>query len=63
MTADAYVVGYLQVYLLGNFDEANRLGRLEAFGIALCSLFHGAASFILGWFEGNGRCQSFWRYL
>ncbi len=59
MMADAYVVGYLQVYLLGNFDEANRLGRLEAFGIALCSLLHGAASFILGWFEGKWQVSVF----
>lgn len=53
ITADAYAVGYLQVYLFRNFDEAHRIGGQEAFGMAVCCLLHGAVSFGLGWFEGK----------
>ena len=30
-----YIVGYLQVYLLWNFDESDHLGKKEMFGIAV----------------------------
>ena len=48
-----YVVGYLQVFLLWNFDEADRLGKRELFGIALCTAIYTAVSYICGWFDKN----------
>ena len=30
-----YIVGYLQVYLLWNYDESDHLGKKEMFGIAV----------------------------
>ena len=50
---DAYVVGYIQVYLFRNFDEAPGIGRREAAGLLVCSLIHGSAAHLLGWFDGR----------
>lgn len=51
MILTAYVVGYMQVYLFRNFDEAERLGKREFFSIVLCSCLYAGASWGLGWFE------------
>ena len=53
MIVDAYVVGYIQVYLFRNFDEAPGIGRREAAGLLVCSLIHGLAAHLLGWFDGK----------
>ena len=53
MIVDAYVVGYIQVYLFRNFDEAPGIGRREAAGLLVCSLIHGSAAHLLGWFDGR----------
>lgn len=49
----AYAVGYLQVYVLWNFDEAEELGGKEWFGTILCTLIYGAASYFFNWFDRN----------
>lgn len=47
----AYLMGYLQVYLMGNFDEAERLGRKECCCLVICTVLYTAASLLFGWFE------------
>jgi len=49
----AYVIGYVQVYLLWNFDEADSLGKKEWFGMTLCTVFYTVASVFFGWFDKN----------
>lgn len=46
-----YAIGYLQVYLLWNFDEADSLGIKEIFGIVLCSGIYTFVSWFLKWFD------------
>lgn len=48
-----YIIGYIQVYLLWNFDEADSLGLKEVFGMVLCTLVYGLLSWLFGWFEKN----------
>ena len=53
MLAAAYVMGYIQMYLLGNFDEAEKLGKGEWLKIVLGSLTYAVASYALTWFARN----------
>lgn len=46
-----YGIGYVQVYLLSNFDEGEKLGIKESFYVALCSLVYAGMSFFGGWFN------------
>ena len=46
-----YVIGYLQVYLLWNFDEADSLGLREWFGMVLCTAIYCAVSYFFKWFD------------
>ncbi len=48
-----YVIGYIQVYLLWNFDEADKLGVKECFGMVLCTLLYGLLSYFCKWFDGH----------
>ena len=45
-----YLMGYLQVYLLDNFDEAETLGKREAVYILICTAIYTTASYLFGWF-------------
>lgn len=49
----AYVIGYVQVFLLWNFDEADSLGGKELLGIGICTVIYSAASYLLKWFDRN----------
>lgn len=51
MILTAYGAGYMQVYLFHNSDEAERLERRDVLGIIFCTLFYGAASWALAWFD------------
>ncbi|MBD5106536.1 MAG: DUF3021 domain-containing protein [Lachnospiraceae bacterium] len=51
--ASAYVIGYIQVYLLKNFDEAEQLGSQECFAVFLCSALYTVISYILNWYDRN----------
>lgn len=53
MIASAYMIGYIQVYLLKNFDEAEQLGILECFAVFLCSTLYTVVSYILDWYDRN----------
>lgn len=49
----AYIIGYVQVFILWNFDEADNLGGKELFGIGFCSVIYGLFSYLLNWFDRN----------
>lgn len=53
MILACYFMGYVQVYLFNNFDEADRLGLRELFGIILCTGLYTAVSYAFGWFDRN----------
>ena len=53
MIFSCYIIGYIQVYLLWNFDEADKLGAKEILGIAVCTLVYSLLAHFLGWFDGN----------
>ena len=46
-----YVIGYIQVYLLWNFDETDSLGGKEIFGLVLCTGIYCGLSYLFGWFD------------
>ncbi len=48
-----YLIGYLQVYVLWNFDESDQLGKKEILGIILCTCIYTAAAKVFHWFGGN----------
>lgn len=48
-----YGIGYLQVYVFWNFDEADNLGLREIVGIAVCTILYTAASYLGRWFDRN----------
>ena len=48
-----YIIGYIQVYLLWNFDEADSLGLKEIAGMLICTALYTGLSFLCKWFEGN----------
>ena len=45
-----YIIGYIQVYLLWNYDEADRLGLKEAFGMIGCTAVYCIISYVFNWF-------------
>ena len=51
MILTCYVIGYIQVYLLWNFDEGDTLGGREILGMVLCTLIYCAVSYFFRWFE------------
>lgn len=46
-----YIMGYVQVYLLRNFDESEQFGGFEAIASVGCTVIYMAASYFLGWFD------------
>ena len=51
MIFTCYFIGYAQVYLLWNFDEADTLGGKEIFGMVLCTAIYSALSYLFIWFD------------
>ena len=49
----AYAMSYLQVYLLHNFDEAERIDVHVVIRTLLCSVLYTAASFFFRWYDRN----------
>lgn len=59
-----YVVGYVQVYLLWNFDEADSVGVKEIAGIIICTGIYTFSSWIFNWFDrGTALTVGFMLYL
>ncbi len=46
-----YVIGYIQVYLLWNFDEADSLGGKELLGMVICTMVYTVLSYLFKWFD------------
>jgi hypothetical protein len=46
-----YIMGYVQVYLLWNFDEADILRAKEIFAMLLCTFIYDGAGYFFGWFD------------
>jgi len=59
MYVSAYLMGYFQVYVLKNFDEAEKLGIREAVSILGCTAAYTAVSAVCGWFDGNLRVTGY----
>lgn len=53
MVFTAYIIGYIQVYLLGNFDEAEHFGIKEGILSVGCSVLYTAVSFLGKWYDRN----------
>ena len=51
MILTCYIIGYIQVYLFGNFDEADSLGVREYVGAFVCIILYSLVSYFGGWFE------------
>lgn len=49
----AYVMVYIQYYLLGNPDEAERLGLSRLLRILCCTLLYTVMSYFWNWFDRN----------
>lgn len=48
-----YIVGYVQLYFMENFDEGEQL-RIKEWGyIAVCTLIYTCASYMFGWLDKN----------
>jgi len=48
-----YAIGYVQVYLLWNFDEAEQIGIKEVIGAVICTVIYTLVAAFGGWFNGN----------
>ena len=46
-----YIIGYLQVYVFWNFDEADALRGREWLGIGICTVAYTLLSYFLNWFD------------
>lgn len=53
MIFTTYFMGYIQVYLLGNFDESERFGMKEGVATLFCSAVYVGLSFLWRWFDRN----------
>ena len=53
MIFSTYIVGYIQVFLLWNFDESDSFGKNEILGILICTSIYVALSYFCGWFDRN----------
>lgn len=53
MIMTAYLVGYFQVYVFHNFDEAERLDAHNIVSAVICTAFYTGVSYLSGWFERN----------
>ncbi len=46
-----YIIGYIQVFIFWNFDEADTLGIKECVGMIACTALYCILSYFCGWFE------------
>ena len=51
MILTTYVMGYVQVYLLKNFEESDHMGAFELLASIGCSLVYVGISFLFSWFD------------
>ncbi len=46
-----YAIGYIQMLLFNNFDEAEKLRSREIAGIVCCTALYTGRSYLVGWFD------------
>lgn len=64
MILTAYAIGYLQVLVLNNFDEGEKLGVREACYIFLCTGIYTIVALAGDWFAGSiGMLAAFFAYM
>ena len=51
MIFTCYFIGYIQVYLLWDFDEADQMGVKEICGMLLCTALYCAVAHFGSWFD------------
>lgn len=51
MIAANYIMGYVQVYLMNNFDEADMYGGKEIVKTLMCSVVYVVFSLLCNWFD------------
>ena len=51
MILTTYVMGYVQVYLLRNFEESDKIGVFELLASIGCALAYVAVSYLFSWFD------------
>jgi len=51
MIFSTYVIGYIQVFLLWNFDEADELNFKELIGMVICTGLYTLLSLLCGWLD------------
>lgn len=51
MILSTYVMGYVQVFLLRNFEESDRLGAFELLASIGCSAVYVLLSYLFSWFD------------
>ena len=51
MILTTYVMGYVQVFLLKNFEESDHLGAFELLASLGCSLVYAGLAFQFSWFD------------
>ena len=51
MIFTCYIIGYAQVFLFGNFDEAETLRLKEFAGMLVCTALYCTVSYFGGWFD------------
>lgn len=53
MISATYIMGYIQVYFMGNFDEAEQFGIKVGVASVFCSVIYTFVSFLFRWFDRN----------
>ncbi len=53
MIAATYIMGFVQFFLLGNFDEEENFSWKESLKVFGCSLVYTLVSYLGGWFDRN----------
>ncbi|MCR5640919.1 MAG: DUF3021 family protein [Lachnospiraceae bacterium] len=53
MIFTCYIIGYLQVYVFWDFDEAEHLGTREILGMVICTGLYLLVSYIGKWLDRN----------
>lgn len=48
-----YVMGYLQVFVLWNFDESDSIGAHEIIGTVICTSIYTVVAVLCDWFDKN----------
>lgn len=53
MILSTYIIGYIQVWVFNNFDEADEVKGRELSGFIICSIIYILEAHLLGWFDKN----------